>query len=345
MSLPRYDPLQTYQWNYDHAPTQGPVCDVSPAQGDWSLCGRKLPSPLGVAAGPLLNGRWILYYAALGFDLLTYKTVRSRERACYPLPNLLPVQAGEIAEAGRELVAASAMQGSWAVSFGMPSMAPEVWRADIEWTRRQLPNEKVLSVSVVATPEPDWTLDHLAADYARCARWAVESGADMIETNFSCPNVASCDGQLYQQPAAAGLVASRVREAIGNTSLSIKVGYFAPSDPRAEQLLDAVAPYANVLAMTNCISARVRDASGVALFDGQPRGIGGEAIRPASAAQVQRFADAAKQRQYATQIIGVGGITEASHVREYLTAGAQAVQLATSAMLDPLVAVKIRQAL
>ena len=51
--------------------------------GQWQFCGLPVNSPLGVAAGPLLNGRWCLYYASLGFDVLTYKTVRSRRRECY----------------------------------------------------------------------------------------------------------------------------------------------------------------------------------------------------------------------------------------------------------------------
>ena len=40
--------------------------------------GHSLFAPIGVAAGPLLNGAWCLHYASLGFDLLTYKTVRTQ---------------------------------------------------------------------------------------------------------------------------------------------------------------------------------------------------------------------------------------------------------------------------
>ena len=85
---------------------------------------------------------------------------------------------------------------SLAVSFGMPSMPPDAWRADVEDTRKLLAAEKLLSVSVVGTVQPGWSTDDLAADYAQCARWAVDAGADAIEMNFSCPNVATCDGQL-----------------------------------------------------------------------------------------------------------------------------------------------------
>ena len=50
---------------------------------------------------------------------------------------------------------------------------------------------KLLVVSVVGTVQDGWSMDDLADDYARCARWAVESGADAVETNFSCPSRAS----------------------------------------------------------------------------------------------------------------------------------------------------------
>ena len=339
-SLPRYDTSQSYRWNYEHAPEPVEGIDVPQIGGNWTYCGRPVASPLGIAAGPLLNGRWILYYASLGFDILTYKTTRSRVRDCYSLPNLQPVESTVLSSSGRRLAVAGEMDGSWAVSFGMPSMPPEVWRADVEWTRTRLPKEKLLAVSVVASVEPGWSLDEMADDFARCARWAVESGADCIETNFSCPNVSTSDGQLYQQPGAAAVVAERVRDAIGNAPYVIKVGFF--DDPgQCEQLLEAVAPFASALAMTNCIAATVEQANGTPLFAGQPRGIGGESIRDASVAQVRRFAEIARGRGYPTRIVGVGGISSAAHVEQYLTAGAEAVQLATAPMINPLVAIEI----
>jgi dihydroorotate dehydrogenase (NAD+) catalytic subunit len=340
MSLPRYDTAQTYRWNYDRAPEPPAGIEIPRIDRQWSYCGRPVRSPLAIAAGPLLNGRWILYYAALGFDVLTYKTVRSRPRDCYPLPNLQPVDSPPLAASGTKLRSSNVMRDSWAVSFGMPSMSPEVWQADVERTRCLLAKDKLLSVSVVGSPEADWTIDQLADDFALCARWAIESGADIVETNFSCPNVASADGQLYQEPRAATLVAQRVRQSIGKTPYVIKVGFFDDSLPCGE-LLDAVAPFADALAMTNCIAASVEGAGGAPLFDGQPRGIGGEAIRAASVEQVRSFASLAQQRSLTTKIIGVGGISSAADIKEYLDAGAEAIQIATAAMIDPLVGVRI----
>ena len=88
--MERYDIRKDYAWNFDHSP-EPILSDVPKVDGEWSYCGQQVDSPLGIAAGPLLNGRWLLYYASLGFDILTYKTVRSRESESYGLPNLQPV--------------------------------------------------------------------------------------------------------------------------------------------------------------------------------------------------------------------------------------------------------------
>ena len=154
------------------------------------------------------------------------QTVRSRASPCYPPPNLQPVRVQTLDASPRNpLVATNAMVGNWAVSFGMPSKPPETWRRDVEETRRRLPAEKRLSVSVVASPEDGWTMEQVANDYAQCAAWAVESGADLVELNFSCPNVASCDGQLFQHPEAAASVAACVRAATGESPLLVKLGH------------------------------------------------------------------------------------------------------------------------
>jgi dihydroorotate dehydrogenase (NAD+) catalytic subunit len=341
-SLPRYDPAESYRWNYDHAPE--PVSlEVPPIDGDWTFCGLKVASPLGMPAGPLLNGKWILYYASLGFDVLTYKTVRSGFRECYELPNLVPVETGPLGGSEQQLPQSPSMNGSWAVSFGMPSMLPDEWRRDVEWTRENLPDEKLLSVSVVGTVQPGWSIADLAEDYAQCVRWAVDSGADAVEMNFSCPNVATCDGQLFQQPDDASTVARAVREAAGSKPVIVKIGHVRERES-ATALLDALAGSIDALAMTNSVAATV-ESSGQLLFDGQKRGICGAATRDASTAQTKLFAELIRERGETTRLIGVGGAATDDDVRAYLEAGAECVHIATAAMVEPLTGLRIRQGL
>jgi dihydroorotate dehydrogenase len=227
----------------------------------------------------LLNGRWILHYAALGFDVLTYKTVRSSERACYPLPNLLAVRGEDLSGEDMPVTAdpAAANVSSWAISFGMPSRAPAVWREDIERTRRWMGTGQVLVVSVVASPEAGWPLDRIADDFARCAQWAAESGAQAIEANLSCPNVCTQESNLYASPDASRMIVQAIRARIATLPLVLKVGLF-PDRATMERFVGAVSGYADALSTTNSISAPVKTAGGQLLFGGAKRGIGGAVI-------------------------------------------------------------------
>ncbi len=345
----RYDTSKSWLWNLENAPEPQTGVQHEPVPGQWAWCGRPIPSPLGMPAGPLLNGRWLLHYANLGFDVLVYKTVRSVARDCYDLPNLVPVESEQLTRLGETLQQIDAMRGSWAVSFGMPSQPPDAWRRDIEQTRRELAIEKLLVVSVVGTQDesvtdPTDSLHQLADDFAVCAKWAMESGADGVEANFSCPNVSTADGQLYQQPEAAAVVASRIRAAIGDAPLVLKIGRVAIAED-AMELLSCVGPSINGLAMTNSIAARVAGTDKSLLFDGQPRGICGDATRTASVGQAEMFRSVADSAGPSLDLIGVGGISTADHVRQYLHAGATSVAIATAAMSQPVIGLTIRAAM
>lgn len=339
----RYDIHRTYDWNYEHAPAAPPAADVPPCPGDWTFCGYRVNSPLGIPAGPLLNSRWILHYAALGFDVLTYKTVRSAYRGCFDLPNLLPVASGTLYEEGHTLRAAAdaAVYDSWAISFGMPSRDPSEWSEDIGRARAGLRAGQVLTVSVVASPQAGWTLEDVARDFAVCARRAADAGAHVVEANLSCPNVCTQEADLYLSPEAAGLVASAVREAVPELPLALKVGLF-PHRERMEEVVAAVAPYATAICATNSITAKVEDGRGL-LFGGLRRGIGGAAITKRCLEETALLRSVLDAAGSSMELVSVGGVTTARDVRDRLRAGATHVQIATAAMIDPMTAIRIRQ--
>jgi len=335
--LDRYDLTASYDWNYDHPPDPL-VVEIPDLPGAFTYAGLPAKSPFAVAAGPLLNGRWLLYYASLGFDVLTYKTVRSRAHACYPLPNLVPVP-DQLQDSHQCEI--ETMSETWAVSFGMPSRSPEQWRRDIERTRDQLSADKILAVSVVGTMQPGWGIEELAADYAQCARWAVEAGADVVEANLSCPNVDTCDGQLFRQPGYAAIVAAAVTEAAHGAPLILKIGHL--DDPElATELLTAVAAHTVALAMTNSVARPVQNRDGVPLFGGQPRGICGTAILRESLVQVAMFAELIDRLGLNLRLIGVGGASTSAHIEQYRQRGCESVQLGTAPMLEPEIAIALR---
>ena len=336
----KYDITRDYAWNFDHAPESNQLY-AAPVAGEWAYCGVPVDSPLGIAAGPLLNGKWMLYYSALGFDILTYKTVRSREQASYELPNLQPI-AWDGGEVPTELSVASKMNGSWAVSFGMPSKSPSFWRDDVAATRSRLAKGKFLCVSVVATAQDGWLIDDIADDYAQCAKWAAGSGADGVEANFSCPNVSSVDGQLFLNPTDAGIVAAKMRDAIPQTPLLLKVGHIENREI-AHALLESVAVFADALVMVNGVSAKVRKPNGGLLFEGQCRGIAGEAIRETALEQLSLFDGLIREFGFDVRLVGGGGLGQATDVRACLDRGCEAVQFATAAMLNPGLGLAIRR--
>ncbi|OLE78375.1 MAG: hypothetical protein AUF76_19300 [Acidobacteria bacterium 13_1_20CM_2_65_9] len=345
MSAHAYDITRSYDWNYAHAPARVPDVRVPACAGDWKFCGIPVASPLGIPAGPLLNSRWILYYAALGFDVLTYKTVRSSARASYSPPNLVPVRHASIAGEGSTVVMAdSVAEESWAISFGMPSKDPDVWQEDVEAARRELPEGKVLVVSVVASPQDQWTLGRIAADFARCARLARDAGAHAIEANLSCPNVATQEGNLYASPEASREIAAAVRDAAPALPIVLKVGLFNDAD-HAEAVVRAVTGYADAISTTNTITAVVRRPDGTAIFDGQRRGIGGRVIGARCLAELVMLRDVIDRAGSNVRLVTVGGVSSAADVRERLAMGADHVQLATAAMLNPMVGIAIREAL
>ena len=341
---PRYDLEQSYDWNYEHAPAGAEAADVPSYPGTWDFCGLPVDSPLGIPAGPLLNSRWILYYAGLGFSVLTYKTVRPAFRASYERPNLIPVAAHALTGHADSVNVAPGAQEveSWAISFGMPSKDPATWQEDVTRARKGLRHDQVLSVSVVASPGGDWTLDRIAADFAQCARWAVDAGAQTVEANFSCPNVCTQEGQIYTSREASGCVAARIRSAIGQVPLILKIGLFDNREG-ARAFVEAVKDYATALSTVNCISAAVSDGGGRMLFGGLTRGIGGRAIRERANVETEMLHGVIAEAGCALRVIGVGGVSGAGDVQERLRAGAHHVQVATAAMRDPLIGVRIRR--
>jgi len=95
-----------------------------------------------VPAGPLLDSRWTSLAAALGFDVVTYKTVRTVAHSGHALPNILLLDCpSQLFPGGNEVVHVSEVNGdaespsscppAITNAFGMPSMAPDYLSADI----------------------------------------------------------------------------------------------------------------------------------------------------------------------------------------------------------------------
>ena len=308
------------------------------------LFGRRLASPIGIAAGPLPNSRWMEAYARLGYGILTYGTVRSAARLAHTTPNLLFCRLGDPAvaeaKAPRKVDAATV---TWASSFGLPSAAPEVWRADVKRARAKLAADQLLIVSVVGTPQPGGDGEQLARDYATCARWAAEAGADAVEVHLSCPDTVTEHAHMvYEDKELSGLIVERVRRATGGVPLLAKLGALA--GPRAlHELATRLAPALDGFVLVNGLQRKVIKPEGMSAFPGSGRelaGVVGAEVYDTCRIQMEELLAWRKAGAWDRVVLAVGGITTAARARTALDAGANAALVATAALTDPLFAAR-----
>lgn len=300
---------------------------------------------MGIAAGPLPNSKWIEAYARLGYGLLTYKTVRTVERAAFGTPNLAFCRFGDPAvlePAPRRLDPAAV---TWIVSFGLPSAKPDLWRADVKQARGKLRPGQILIVSVAGTPAPGGDGEQLAQDYAQAARWAAEAGADVVEVHLSCPNTVGERPQMvFEDQALSAHIVARVRRAVGGRPVVAKLG--ASRSPRVlHDLATAIARWVDGFVLVNGLQRRVVKADGTAALPGAARevaGISGDAVWDPCRVQVEELCAWRKAGAWNKAILAVGGITTVERAREALAAGANAALVATAALVDPLLAARFR---
>ena len=343
---PTWDLSRPFDWNYSHGPLLSHIPHETLPQQPVAFLSWHLRSPLGVAAGPLLNAEFVKVYAHLGYSLLTYKTVRSRPWKAHPEPvlaRLRPVGQTDPSSStplvvDRGIDWSPSAELSSANSVGLPSPHPEQWREDVRRARESLGQGQVLIVSVVGTPETGDAVEQLADDFARCARWAIEAGADMIEVNLSCPNVASGEGDVYLDPKTSSMAVEATRTAIGErVSLSAKLGYYADIK-LMHAVLENITPFLDALTLINSVKFRVVDSNGSAYFPGADReyaGVGGTAIRMLAHDNVRSAIEFLRQRNLNIPVIAIGGVTRPDHVDEYLDLGATVVAIGTTAIWQP----------
>jgi dihydroorotate dehydrogenase len=334
---------RSYSWNYEHAPKLPRVRRL-PAPPGGRLFDYPLNSPLGIAAGPLLNSRWIEGYARLGYDILTYATVRTSFVPAHGLPNIRAVENREQAAVATRR---SGLNGdlTLAVSLGTPSMEPEIWRRDIRRARERIGKGQVLMVSVLGTVPPGGDRESLIADYAVCARWAAEAGADVIEAHLAWPDPFADQPQaIYENLPLSAQILHRIRTSV-SVPLVAKFGAF-----RTSRLLHDTATklsaWASGFTLVHAFQRRVIDEAGQAAFEGAGRDradIVGADTFPAASRQIAELLAWRRAGCWDRAVLAVGGITTPGRAHEMLREGADAVLVATAALSSPLFAVRFRE--
>jgi dihydroorotate dehydrogenase (NAD+) catalytic subunit len=332
---------RSYAWNYAHSPSLPRVRRLPGGPGGH-LFEYRLNSNLGVSAGPLLNSKWVEGYARLGFDILTYNTVRSTFWPAYNLPNIRHVENREqVAVTSRRPLHAA--HPTLAVSLGNPSSEPDVWRKDVRRARERMGRGQVLIVSVIGTPTPGGDAEAFVTDYGRCAAWAAEAGADIVEVHLATPDPFAEQAQMvFENFLLSAQILHRVRTTISVPVLA-KLGAFRT--PRAlHETATKLAPWAHGFVLVSGIQRRIIDEEGNAAFDGRDRAdVVGADMFAVCSRQVSEMLAWRKAGAWERAVLAVGGITTVERVDAMLRGGADAVLVATAALYDPLFATRFRQ--
>ena len=283
-------------------------------------------------------------FSRLGYDILTYATVRSTFWPAHALPNIRQVENHEqVAVTTRR----THVNGNLtiAVSMGLPSMEPDVWRKDVRRAKEKIREGQILIVSVVGTVPPGGDPESLITDYVRCAAWAAEAGADAIEVHLARPDTFFERNQMiYENVPLSAQILYRVRTRVPVPVLA-KIGPFRT--PRAlHDTATKLAPWANGFVLVHGISRRVLDDKGNAAFEGDGRDradvVGSDTFQVASR-QVEEMISWRKAGAWDRAILAVGGLTTVERARQVLREGADAALVATAALFDPQFAVRFRQ--
>jgi dihydroorotate dehydrogenase (NAD+) catalytic subunit len=360
LATPFYDPEKSYEENFEQGPfgvfANSEVLDepqASSAKGfggpRYDFFGFKVHSPFGIPAGPLINGNFVQAALDKGFDIVTYKTVRSGKYPCHPWPNVLSVKVeGDLTleKSEGKLVADKNFHEPLTItnSFGVPSFEPEFWQKDIAQVQKNLKPGQILVGAFQRTKKEGKGVEEYINDFVLTAKLMKETGVKVMEVNFSCPNEGTAELLCYDVGRSADVIRA-IKNEIKNIPLIVKVSYYK-DEQVLRNFVKEVGPLAQGISAINTIYAEIIDEKGGQALPGRTHsGVCGHAIKWAGLDMVKRLKKLREEFGYSYSIIGVGGVMNAEDFFEYRNAGADIVMSATGAMWNPYLGKEIAERL
>lgn len=347
-----YDITLSYDENFEKGPPLSQSKASPPKRKitkKHNFLGFEVNSPFGIPAGPLLNEKFMGAAFDFGFDVSTYKTVRSDFFPSHPFPNVLHVEVdGELhPEKTPRLLAKkspskSVREFSITNSFGVPSKKPSEWQKDVKKALSHVKDGQLMILSFMGTVRSNQTQEEFVADFAQAAKLAAQTGTKVLEANLSCPNIGN-EGLVCYNLEMTEKVCQAVRRAIGGLPLILKVGHYK-NDSDLEKLAKIAAKYAQAIAAINTLAVEVVDENGRQALPGKNRlksGICGAAIKWAGLETVEKLNKIRRKNKYQYALLGIGGVMTPKDYLDYKKAGADLVQSATGAMWNPHLAYEI----
>lgn len=197
--------------------------------------------------------------------------------------------------------------------------------ADLRRLKKNYP-DRVLIASIMGSNEADWE---------ELARLVTEAGADMIELNFSCPQMTS-----HAMGSDVGSNPELCRKYCAAVRRSTHLPFMAKMTPNITDMcipaLASIEGGADGISAINTVKSIVNldlDAKvGLPIIDGKSSisGYSGKAVKPIALRFIQQMRSHPKLKDL--EISGIGGIETWEDAAEFILLGAKTLQVTTAIM-------------
>jgi dihydroorotate dehydrogenase len=294
--------------------------------------------PFGISSGPAYGGKFLSMYNKLGYGFVTQKTVRDRRWEGNPMPHNVYLAKGSLDEG---YIVSPEPTEIMANSFGMHSLAPEVWAPDLAAFKKENPKATLVISGVVTQAKKR---EEAISQYVKIGVKAEEIKADAYELNVSCPN--EMEGHSNELQDDLPFVEDVLDEVAGKIKIPvfIKIGYRKDLSEFATSVGEVLDNRGAIVAI-NAISAVVRNPEG-SLHFGEKRpkaGISYLPIAPQAKDALNQLLKVRERTGYNFKIFSVGGVARPEDVSERLKMGADAVESGAAAMTYPMLALETRK--
>ncbi|MEM2110322.1 MAG: dihydroorotate dehydrogenase [Candidatus Bathyarchaeia archaeon] len=263
-----------------------------------------LRNPTMLASGILgLSAKIMREVANAGAGAIVTKSIGLKPREGYPNPTVIQIECGFLNAVGL-------------ANPGIHKFAEEI---------REMNDLGVpLIVSIYGfSPE----------EYVEVAGIAIESGADAVELNLSCPHVKGAGAEIGQDSELAMKVVGKVKERV-NRPVFVKL---SPNVTDITELAKAaVSAGADAITAVNTFRAMSIDIeTHRPILANKIGGLSGAAVKPIAVRCVYEIYEAVD-----VPVIGCGGIKTWRDAVEFMLAGASAVQIGSAIAIEDLVIFK-----
>lgn len=321
-----------------------PVIHRAPKEDWYEFLGYKIASRIGISARATTDSKGIWVAARSGYDVLTYKTIRCYEHNAHPAPNIRYIQRSlslTYDDIGKTVIVSNhkpenISDVALANSFGNPSMDSDWTRNDIKKAKQSLLEGQVLIVSTFGNTIDEWI---------QAAELAVDSGADIVEANFSCPNLNTHNEPVYTRPDDIFAIARTIVQQVpAYIPVIIKCGIFTDVVLMKSALIAAAKAGAKGVVGINSVPMKVVNSDGSPTFGTRiMAGVSGMPIRQLALDFIQRASTIIHKENLNLVLLGVGGITMPSHFSQFLKSGAAVALTATGMMSNPCLAAQYHE--